>query len=576
MERGHGDELSRIVTLQIGIADIVDYNYLGLNQVVIQTYNEPSTPVDYTLATGTGSDPYDGLDRFGRIVNLRWQKGTTKLVDYDYTYDRVGNRLSLDVKNSPVIKHVDELYDYDGLYRLTEYDRGQLVSGSISSPDLTQEWTPDQTGNWYNFVQGVTGILNQTRSHNTTNEITNISKTVGVDWPTPTHDDNGNMTSFPQPDSLTNSYDATWDAWNRLIRLEDGSDKVAEFEYDGLGRRTIKKVYKEGSLSETRHFYYSTSSQVLEERVDSDTDPTQQFLWGIRFVDDLVLRDKDTTGNGTLNERLYSLSDPRFSILAITDNTGAVKERYAYAGFGRSDVFGPDFRSRSSSSYNWEYRYTGRRLDLETAIYYFRARFYHAELGRFVSRDPIGYVDGYNLYAAYFVPHGKDPYGLTVSVCYRVPCSSQDKSQDKWKTPLSGNCFRYVCDDIRQPGEPWNPIPGGELPFFGLTCADLSKALREGHKIWDTDSCGNCPDGFCKIYVVLKPGKETPIGTPLEVSDIHFYKKCHGDGSWSHKGGLGPVIKGVTNPEQDAKNLGYTSCGYMCIPPGTDADIKVK
>ncbi len=300
----------------------------------------------------------------------------------------------------------------DELYRLTDYDRGQLVSGSISSPDLTQEWTPDQTGNWHNFVQGVTGTLNQTRTHNTTNEITNITQSVGAAWPIPTHDDNGNMTSFPQPNSLTNSYDATWDAWNRLVKLEDGSDTVAEFEHDGLGRRIIKKVYKSGSLTETRHFYYSTSSQVLEERVDSDTDPAQQFLWGIRFVDDLVLRDKDTMGNGTLNERLYGLSDPRFSLLAIADTSGTVQERYNYDGYGRCLVMAPNFKTRTTSSFDWEYRYTGRRLDLETAIYYFRARYYHAELGRFISRDPIGYVDGMNLYRAYFVPNSVDPYGL--------------------------------------------------------------------------------------------------------------------------------------------------------------------
>ena len=41
-----------------------------------------------------------------------------------------------------------------------------------------------------------------------------------------------------------------------------------------------------------------------------------------------------------------------------------------------------------------------------------RARFYHAELGRFISRDPIGYVDGMNLYRGYFVPNGVDPLGL--------------------------------------------------------------------------------------------------------------------------------------------------------------------
>ena len=61
--------------------------------------------------------------------------------------------------------------------------------------------------------------------------------------------------------------------------------------------------------------------------------------------------------------------------------------------------------------------YTGRRLDDETGMFYFRNRYYHAQLGRFVSRDPIGYegsewnlyeyVDGRPLFAL-------DPDGLFV------------------------------------------------------------------------------------------------------------------------------------------------------------------
>ena len=56
--------------------------------------------------------------------------------------------------------------------------------------------------------------------------------------------------------------------------------------------------------------------------------------------------------------------------------------------------------------------YTGRREDLETGLYYFRARYYSAQLGRFISRDPLGFVDGMNRYRAYFVPGGVDPIGL--------------------------------------------------------------------------------------------------------------------------------------------------------------------
>jgi RHS repeat-associated protein len=58
------------------------------------------------------------------------------------------------------------------------------------------------------------------------------------------------------------------------------------------------------------------------------------------------------------------------------------------------------------------YLFTGQRYDSETGFYYFRNRYYDPELGRFISRDPLGYVDGMSLYAGYFAPHGLDPLGL--------------------------------------------------------------------------------------------------------------------------------------------------------------------
>ena len=65
-----------------------------------------------------------------------------------------------------------------------------------------------------------------------------------------------------------------------------------------------------------------------------------------------------------------------------------------------------------ASAYNNAYGYTGRRLDIETGLWYFRARYFSNELGRFISRDPLGYVDGMSLYGAYFAQwQGLDPSG---------------------------------------------------------------------------------------------------------------------------------------------------------------------
>ncbi len=46
--------------------------------------------------------------------------------------------------------------------------------------------------------------------------------------------------------------------------------------------------------------------------------------------------------------------------------------------------------------------------------HYYRHRCLSAELGRFVSRDPLGYVDSSGFYLAYFAPTGLDPYGQWV------------------------------------------------------------------------------------------------------------------------------------------------------------------
>lgn len=95
-------------------------------------------------------------------------------------------------------------------------------------------------------MQGVTGTLDQNRTHNRVNEITSISTTTGETWPTPGYDANDNTTSFPQPNELSASYDATWDAWNRLVMLEDGGETVAAYQYDRLGRRIIQKMSRPG------------------------------------------------------------------------------------------------------------------------------------------------------------------------------------------------------------------------------------------------------------------------------------------------------------------------------------------
>lgn len=51
--------------------------------------------------------------------------------------------------------------------------------------------------------------------------------------------------------------------------------------------------------------------------------------------------------------------------------------------------------------------------DEVTGLLYYNARYLHPRLGQFITRDPLGYPDGLNAYAAYHVMHGGlDPTGL--------------------------------------------------------------------------------------------------------------------------------------------------------------------
>jgi len=71
------------------------------------------------------------------------------------------------------------------------------------------------------------------------------------------------------------------------------------------------------------------------------------------------------------------------------DSAGVVQTRYTYDAFGSVAVIGsPDENSC---------QFTGREND-GTGLYYYRTRYYHAGLQRFLSEDPIGLVGGLNLY----------------------------------------------------------------------------------------------------------------------------------------------------------------------------------
>ncbi len=216
------------------------------------------------------------------------------------------------------------------------------------------------------------------------------------------------MKALPRPTDPTAILNGTYDAWNRVTQAGSVS-----YQYDGRSHR-IEKF----DGSETTRYYYSQSWQVLEERIGSATTAAtvkRQYVWGQRYIDEFILSDYSPTSGVSLTERYYALQDALFSVVALTDEAGSVLERYAYSPYGQLVALNANGTYKGTEpGFGNSYTFTGRRFDKESGLYYYRARYYDAKLGRFISKDPIGFVDGYNLYRAYFVPNNLDPSGESI------------------------------------------------------------------------------------------------------------------------------------------------------------------
>ncbi len=263
---------------------------------------------------------------------------------------------------------------------------------------------------------------------------------------------------------------------------------LEEYRYNGLDWRILKRADTDttAGLDEERVMVYSASWQLLEERVDDDYGSSPgmnhrvQHLWGLRYIDDIVLHRKDVNNDGDyvdtgLREGTwYHLTDAQFSTVCITDAAAAVEERVSYDAYGEArhhwfgDVNGDgaitltgagsdkqiiiDIYSGMSpnntidkwdpNTYTNPYRaeadldrdgdvdatdaaflttaksakakgvlsdaagpdnvigWDGYVYNAEIAMYTVRFRTYSPQLGRWVERDPVAYVDSMNLYAA--------------------------------------------------------------------------------------------------------------------------------------------------------------------------------
>jgi RHS repeat-associated protein len=269
-------------------------------------------------------------------------------------YDSIGRPSKLNLPGE-----VSEIYGLD--------DAGQLTSityklGSSTLGDLTYGY--DQAGRGATVGGSFARIaIPDPFSEASYNDNNQLTSRAGVSY---SYDDDGNLTG-----DGTTTYD--WDARGQLTGL-NRSGLAASFGYDAAGRRKSKTI--NGAATGYLHDGANPTQEL------SGTTPTANLLSG--GVDQYFTR-TDSTG-----QRTY-LTDVLGSPIALTDPNGAVKTEYTYEPFGKTTATG-------EANAN-PLRFTGREDD-GTGLYYYRARYYHPGLQRFISEDPVGFAAGdTNLYS---------------------------------------------------------------------------------------------------------------------------------------------------------------------------------
>jgi RHS repeat-associated protein len=201
-----------------------------------------------------------------------------------------------------------------------------------------------------------------------------------------------------------------WNVQNELIKITtqnaDGSIMdVIEYAYGPTGNRIYKK--RNGVIFER---YVYNGNHIVQAFGDAGS---RSFVHTDRVDEPLAM-----INNGV---KYFFHQDNLGSVVAITNQNREVIERYTYSAFGEMKIFDNTGIEISESSIGNIFGFTGREIDSESELYYYRARYYSPRSGRFISSDPIGFAAGdTNLYR--YVSNNpiinKDPSGKSKILLY--------------------------------------------------------------------------------------------------------------------------------------------------------------
>ena len=374
------DSRGRLEVKQLSSQNRIEYSYDDVNRLKSASDND-----------GAVTFSYDGAGRVTATVDQR-----NRVLSFGY--DRVGNRVRITYPDGNLVR-----YEYDAMNRLTavKHGNGTLIAAFAYDP-LDREIRRDYANGVYvvrdyDARNDVIRIENAFRDSNVTfdyafnpagglhaesvddpafryrlepgrSEYTanDLNQIFPVNSAACTYDLDGNLAEM-------NGGAYVWDNLNRLVRCETGTT-TATYAYDPFGRRKRKTV--DGV---TTTYVYDDERLVAE--YDGGT-LAVRYVYAPGVPTPILI---EVSGDSC-----YVHTDRLGSIIALSDENGALAESHGYSAYGLQS--GERFVSQSLG-------YLGMAQDSESGLVHFRARYYAPFLGRFLSPDPIGDAGGdLNLY----------------------------------------------------------------------------------------------------------------------------------------------------------------------------------
>ncbi|MCK9614270.1 MAG: hypothetical protein M0R48_02055 [Candidatus Omnitrophica bacterium] len=330
-----------------GLLEKVSNSTNTINYVNSINYNAKGQIRDIIYGNNTKTDYTYGQDlRLSNILTTNYQLQTT-LQDLNYIFDKNGNITTLtDNKRSNI-----RTYTYDELNRLTQASNVPAVGGGYT----TFNYQYDSIGNMtYKSDLGVMAYGQNAGPHA-------VTSAGGYTYQ---YDANGNMT-------VGKNKTLEYDAENRLTKVIE-STSTSTFTYDGDGGR-VKKAVSSQTSGDSETIYIGSLYELTTE--SGQQKAVKHIFAGSTRVCSLEL---DAT-RSTLNTNYYH-GDHLGSSNVITDANGQLVQYCEYTPYGTL--------ARNEGANITNYKFTGKELD-STGLYFYGARYYDPEIGRFITADTI-------------------------------------------------------------------------------------------------------------------------------------------------------------------------------------------